>query len=213
MPPMAVTPRSLVVSASSSPKIANVYGTGIVGGVDYFIKRYGPAATHTAIARMSPQWRPYLQPNAPLIGLLGAKKYPWPFVGELLHQMALAVKVPDEDLFLRQVASAAVEATISTVARVFLRTVVSPADVAKRAQELWDAFTDAGRITISGLTDREYLSALSDLPGHDTVMCKVAMEGARRLVERTGVRGVEARREKCISWGHDHCLTRMRWIP
>jgi hypothetical protein len=68
-------------------------------------------------------------------------------------------------------------------------------------------------LTIVSINDREFLSEVSDWPHHDVVVCKLGVEGGRRIVERTGVKNVTARREKCQSWGHDVCLTRVRWEP
>lgn len=192
--------------------LGNIYGTGLRGAVEFFLQRYGPAAAHTLLQRMGPAARPHLVPNAPVLGVLGTRKYPYAFVGEMIRTMAAVVRA-DEDTFIREIAYAGVDATTSTVARVALRYVVKPTDVATNAQSLFSLFHDAGRITITDLTDREYLSHLTEWPNHDLTMCKLGIYAAARLIEQTGVRAVEARREKCISWGHDHCVTRMRWTP
>ena len=33
----------------------------------------------------------------------------------------------------------------------------------------------------------------------------------RRLIERTGKTNVDARREKCVGFGHDVCVVRVKW--
>jgi hypothetical protein len=190
----------------------NAHGTGIRGAVEHFVQKYGPSASHAVIARLGPSAQKYLTPNAPVLGILGTRKYPYPFCGELIRAMAAVVRA-DEDAFIRELAFAGVDATTNTVARVALRYVLKPADVAERSQELWNIFHDSGRITITDMTDREWLSHLTEWPNHDLTMCKLGVQAAVRIVEKTGVRCVEARREKCIAWGHDYCLTRMRWTP
>jgi hypothetical protein len=66
---------------------------------------------------------------------------------------------------------------------------------------------------ITELDERHYLSQVSEWVSHDVVLCKIGVEAGRRVVERTGVKNVEARREKCVAWGHEACLTRVKWTP
>ncbi len=212
--PRSVPPPELRRSPAelAASGFGNFHGTAVRAAADFFIGRYGPAAAHAVIEKLGPAGRAHLSPNAPALGLLGTRKYPYPFVGDMLRAMA-AVAHADEDVFIREIASAGVDTTMGTVARLLVRYLGKPADVAKHAQELWNVFHDAGRITITDLSDREYLSHLTEWPNHDLTICKLGVQAAARLVERTGARSVEARREKCISWGHDYCLTRMRWTP
>ena len=193
--------------------LGNVYGTAVVGAIEYFEQRYGPAAAHAAIARRPAKWRAYVKPNVPALGVLGAKKYPNGFVGDLVRAMGAAVNAKDEDAFIREIASAGLDRTLDTVARVLLRSIASPAAVARHAPELWRLYHDSGRLQITELGERHYLSQVSDWANHDVVMCKLGVEAGRRIVERTRVRDVEARREKCVAWGHDVCLTRVKWTP
>ena len=190
--------------------VGNMYGSAFVGTMEGYLQRYGKSAAQETIARLAPKWRSLLQPHAAALGILGARKYPYAFIGELLKAMASAVKV-DEDTFLRQAAAWGVDATLDTVSRIALRYVVSPQTVAERSPELWRVFHDCGRLTITSLTDRDFLSEVSDWPQHDVMVCKLGVEGGRRIVERTGAKNVEARREKCRAWGHDVCVTRIRW--
>ena len=93
------------------------------------------------------------------------------------------------------------------------------ADVEKRRLTISKALDKATRVAGTGLRWREdealvdTVTHLTEWPNHDLTMCKLGIYAAARLIEQTGVRSVEARREKCISWGHDHCVTRMRWAP
>jgi hypothetical protein len=119
--------------------------------------------------------------------------------------------VSDEDRFLRELSAAGIDATLSTVGRIILRYAASPWMLASRAQEIWDTFHDSGRVTIERVSDTEYLAVHSDWPSHDVTVCKVCTESRRRVVEKTGVAGIEVRREKCQGWGHEVCVTRVRW--
>lgn len=197
----------------SATSVGNLLGTGLVGAVEYFEQKYGPAAAHATIAKISPQYRYLVKPNVPVLGILGAKKYPYAFVGDLVRSMALAVRAKDEDLFIREIASAGFDRTVNTVALLLMRSLVSPAMVAARSPEMWRLFHDSGRLTITELSDRHYLSQIDAWFGHDVIVCKLGVEAGKRVVERTGVHQVEARREKCVAWGHDVCITRVRWQP
>jgi hypothetical protein len=198
------------MSAGPTTTRGNFLGTGILGVVDYFIKKWGPAAAHSTIAQLSPTSRAYVTPNAPSMGILGARKYPYSFVGELLRTMAKVARVP-EDPFLREVTSAGMDATLDTVGRIALRYAVSPQMIASRAQDMWNHFHDAGKVTVQVVSDHEYVSDLTDWPNHDVTVCKVAAEARRRLIERTGAKNVEVARLQCVAWGHDRCTFRVRW--
>lgn len=188
----------------------NFLGTGILGAVDHFCKKFGPSAAHATIARLSPHARTYVQPNAPSLGILGAKRYPYPFIGELFRTMAQVVRMP-EDTFVREMTSAGIDATVDTVARVALRYMVTPQMIASRAQELWNNFHDSGVVQVRVVNDHEYVSDLTDWPNHDVTVCKVCAEARRRLIERTGAKNVEVARLACLAWGHDRCTYRVKW--
>lgn len=204
-------PRSVRFSLGpTEPVLGHFHGTGIRGGIEWFVRAYGPAAAHTAVMRMPLAHRSALDPHDSALGILGARKYSYAFVGELMRAMSAAVKV-DEDTFLRAVVHHGVDATLHTVGRAILRYVVSPKMITSRAQEMWNVFHDCGRITILSQTDHDYLAQITEWPNHDVTVCKMCGEARRRIVEKTGLE-VEVRRERCQAWGHDACTYRVKWM-
>ena len=193
------------------PTRGNFYGSGIVGAVDYFVRRYGNAASGAVVARLQSAHPTLVVPNAPRMGLLGAKLYPYAFVGDLVRAMIAVIKPPDEDAFIREIVSAGMDETLSTVHRVLLRYIVTPEDHAKRAQQLWSAYHDSGTVKVLASANGEYVVELSDWPNHDPMVCRICMEARRRVLEKTGVGAVEATRQRCVAWGHDTCVARYRW--
>jgi len=187
----------------------NLRGSAVVGGFAHFVRRFGAVAAHEVVARLPSSMRPYVTPNAPNIGLLGTRDYPYPVVGEILRAMH-AVSRMNEDEFIREIASNALDSTMTTVHRFALRWLVSPKSLAVRAQETWDLFNDSGRLQVH-LEEREYRSEVFDWPNHDATVCRLVMEGRRRLIERTGVRAPELFRDKCKAWGDAVCASRIRW--
>lgn len=187
----------------------NFFGTGLRGGVEWYVRSFGPAAAHAVVARLSPSSRRLVDPHDSALGILGARKYSYPFVGELMRACAAAAR-QDEDAFLRDIVNAGVDATLNTVGRAILRYAVSPQMIASRAQEMWNVFHDSGRIAIASINDIEYVAQMTDWPNHDVTVCKMAMEARRRVVEKTGL-SVDVRREKCLAWGHELCQYRVRW--
>lgn len=188
----------------------NFRGTGIVGAIEHFVQRYGPAAANDVVAKMPAQHRELLKPNAPAIGLLPTRLYSYAFVGELVRTMAKVVRAPDEDAFIREITWAGIDAGLGTVNRMLLRW-VAPQDHANRAQEIWTHYHDAGLIKILSVTDHEYAVQISDWPGHDVTVCKVCLEGRARVLSKSGITFRDYRREKCQTWGHDVCVYRYRW--
>ncbi len=197
--------------SASLPTIGTMLGTPMIGAVDHYLTKYGRAAGHEVVARVSPKFKGLLLPHAPMLGLVGSRRYPYPFLGELVRTMATVVRVADEDAFIRELSIAGIDAAVNTAMRVLLRIAQSPESLAARGQEAWNLFHDSGRITILSVTEHEYMSQVDQWPNHDVTVCKVVMEVRRRLIQRTGKRHVEARREKCVAWGHDACTTRVRW--
>ena len=189
----------------------NLRGSTVVGALEVFEQRYGRAASHEVIASLSAEWRPLIRPNVPVMGLLPSRLYPNEFVGEVVRTMARVVRAPDEDQFIRELAHGGIDQTLGTVHRLILRWVATPREYAKRAQDVWDQYHDSGRVRVLSVTDHEYVVQVSEWAHHDVTVCKLSMEGRRRLLEKTGVRVLDGRREKCVGWGHDLCLMRYRW--
>jgi hypothetical protein len=189
--------------------LGTMVGTPIVGSIDFFLQRYGRAAAHETIARVPPRWREYLRPHAPQMGILGSRRYPYSFIGDLIRTMITVVR-PNEDAFVRDLAIAGLDASLNTAMRVLLRLAATPASLAERANEGWRMFHDTGVVHAS-VNDREYVTEIVDWANHDVMVCKITVEVRRRLIERTGRSNVTVRREKCQAWGHEVCSSRVRW--
>ncbi|MFI5298229.1 MAG: hypothetical protein ACHREM_09040 [Polyangiales bacterium] len=186
----------------------NMIGTPIVGATEVFLERNGPAAGASVVAAL-PQWREHLRPNTPALGLIGARKYPYPFIADLVRTMMHVTHVADEDAFLREYAAAGIDRSMTTTMRTMLR-FTRPEHLAARGQESWRAFHDTGtvRVTIDG---NDYMTRVTDWQRHEVIVCKIAMEVRRRIFERMGLKLTMVRRERCVGWGHEDCVIRIRW--
>ncbi|MGZ3453002.1 MAG: hypothetical protein ACXVEF_25570 [Polyangiales bacterium] len=185
-------------------------GTPVLASVRYVIEKYGMPAGHEVVRRMSPRWRPLLDPHSNTLGILGAKWYPYPFVGEIVKNAIAAVHAADEDAFIRELAVAGIDASVGTVARVLLRYAATPGSLAARGQEAWNMFHDTGRVSIV-VSEHSYVVTVNDWTHHDVNVCKITKEVRRRLLERSGLTNVEAHRDRCIDWGHEACVVRLEW--
>lgn len=194
----------------TSVAVGNIVGTPLVGAAEWFLKKYGQAAGHEVIARVAPRWPNMLAPHAPNLGLLGAKKYPQNFMGDVLRAMIAVTRPSDEDAFIRELSAAGIDASVGTVARILLRLAATPQSLAARGQEAWNLFYDSGRVRVE-VTEREYVTTVTDWANHDAMVCRVSMEVRRRLIERTGRTVIECRRDRCVGWGHEACVVRIRW--
>jgi hypothetical protein len=185
-------------------------GTPMVGAMSWWLGRWGPAAGHEVWTRLGPASRIYLDPHHETLGILGARRYPYAFLAELFRTMAAVSRAPSEDRFLRDLASAGIDAAMSTTMRVLLRIGATPERLAARGQEAWDLFHDSGKVSVT-VRDRTYVSTITDWANHEVIVCKVALEVRRRILERTGLSDVSAHRERCVAWGHDCCEVRLTW--
>lgn len=190
--------------------VGNLVGTPMVGAIEWFAKKYGNAAAHEVVSKMPDRWRGWLRPNAPALGILGAKKYPYAFCGDLMRTVVQVSRVSDEDAFIREFAAAGIDASVGTVARILLRYAATPQILAGRGQEAWSLFHDCGRVSVT-CTEREYVTTITDWTNHDAMVCRISMEVRRRLIERSGKKVIESRRDKCVAWGHSLCIVRLRW--
>lgn len=186
-------------------------GSALYSSAAHFQHKYGNAATHAVIARLPAAMRGFVTPNAPALGILGARVYPYPFIGELVRTMRTVVKAPDEDLFVRELVDAGLDVLLSTMHRVVLRYLATPWSFLDRRQEIWDLYHTTGRLNVLAKTKTSYLIQDAEWPNTDAIVCKVNLEGRRRMLEHMGLRHIEARREKCRAWGHDSCETRFKW--
>src|SRR5437016_14260 len=121
----------------SMPAVAargTLLGTAIVGGVERFVAVYGRAAGHTVIEQLTPTTRAWIDPHAAALGFLGARRYPYVVVGEILRIMAKVVRASNEDEFIRDLAVAGLDAALGTVARGALRVMITPSMLASRVQ-------------------------------------------------------------------------------
>lgn len=188
----------------------NLHGSAIVGAVAGYLRDHGPAAGHEVITRLSPAARELVQPHAPALGILRAKRYPYPFVGELVRAMQAVARAADEDVFLRAVTASAISPQMSLVARLF-GSFVSPAIIAEHGQTIWNAFHDSGTLRITVTGPRAHLEVVEDWPNHDATVCKLGLEARRQMFEHVGVTTAMISRERCQGWGHPNCAYRVRW--
>lgn len=198
------------VSTETTGRLGNMLGTPIVGGTEWFTTTYGPAAAASVVAELPAVWRSWVRPNSRALGLLGAKRYPYAFIGALVGTMAKVVRAADPDLFIDHISAAGIDAAIGTGMRVLLRYGATPASLATRAQESWDMFHDSGLVRAT-VTAREYVSETTAWAAHDPVVCKICLYVRKRIIARAGMRNVVATRDRCQSWGHDRCVHRIRW--
>lgn len=198
------------MTAAPSRGVGTMIGTPLVGAMQWWLGRWGPAAGHEVWTRMAPSSRAQLDPHHESLGILGARRYSYALLSELLRTMAAVSRAPSEDRFLREIAAAGIDAAMSTTMRVLLRIGATPERLAARGQEAWDLFHDTGRVSVM-VHDKTYTSVITDWTGHDAIMCKIAMEVRRRILERTGLSDVSAHRERCVAWGHDACEVRLTW--
>jgi hypothetical protein len=198
--------------ASLPPPIRGGFrGSALNHSFAWFEQRFGPSAAHGVIAKLSPPWRALVRPNERAFGILGARIYPYPFVGDMVRTMRDVVSARDEDAFVRELTSAGLEALLGTMHRLVVRWLVSPRTFLEHRQEIWELYHDTGKLNVLQQSDREYVIEDAEWVNTDAVVCKVNVEGRRRMLEVMGLRGIEARREKCRAWGHATCETRFRW--
>lgn len=185
-------------------------GTPIVGAAEWYAATYGPAAAASVVAELPSEWRSLVRPNTRAIGLLGAKRYPYPFVGALVTTMAKVVHANDIDAFIEEVSNAGIDAAMGAGMRIVLRYGATPERLAAHAQESWDMFHDSGLVRVT-VSEKEYVSETTAWANHDPVVCKICLYVRKRILSRAGMRNMVGFRDKCQSWGHDRCVHRIRW--
>jgi hypothetical protein len=208
--PIELPPPSVPRIVDPALTVGNLSGSPMVGAIDWYLKKYGNAAGHELVAKMPARWQGWLRPNAPALGILGAKKYPYLFCGDIIRTAITVLHIGDEDGFIREFAAAGIDASVGTVARILLRYAATPEGLANRAQEAWNIFHDSGRVQVV-VTDHEYMVTINDWTNHDVMVCRISMEVRRRLIERSGRKVLECRREKCVAFGNPNCVVKLRW--
>lgn len=201
------------VAEPSTGTVGRMVGTPLVGSIRHFETKYGRAAANDVVARIPAQWRELVRPNAEAMGILGGRWYPYAFVADWIYTAKNVVRAPDEDEFIREIAWAGIDGSMSTVMRAMARWFASPRAFAARSQETWRMFHDTGIVTVPTLNEREVRRRISDWKGHNPTVCKIVMDVFARTFSKTGVRDVRCRREECVSWGRDACVFHIEWRP
>jgi hypothetical protein len=199
------------VAEAPTRTLGNMIGTPIVASARHFEQKYGRAAANDIVARIPSKWRELLRPNTEAMGLLGSRWYPYAFLADWIFTARNVVRAPDEDAFIRELAHAGIDNSMSTGMRAMARWLGSPRAFAERSQESWRLFHDTGIVTVPTLTEREVRRRITDWKEHNVTVCKVVMEVFVRSFSKTGVRNVRARREECVGWGRDACVFHIEW--
>jgi serine/threonine protein kinase len=211
-PSEAMRPSSTTGTLSTPAGRGQFRGSALYQATAWFQEKYGNAAAHAVISKLPATMRAHVTPNAPAMGILGARSYPYPFVGELVRTMRHVVRAPDEDRFVHDLTYAGLDVLVSTMHRVLLRYLVSPSTFIERRQEIWNLFHETGRVNVVSQTPTSMVVEDADWPNTDAIVCKVNLEGRRKMLELMGLRGADLQRERCRAWGHEACVTRLRWI-
>lgn len=194
-----------------APPRGGFRGSALHHSIVHFEQRYGPAAAHGVIARLPSAWRGLVKPNAPAMGILGARIYPYPFIGDLVRTMRDVTSSRDEDAFVRELVLAGMDVLVGTMHRVLVRWLVTPSTFLSKRQEIWELYHEGGKLNVLSQADKSYTIEDADWTNTEAIVCKINLEGRKRMLELMGMRKVESVREKCRAWGHESCITRFRW--
>ncbi len=198
------------VAGAALTNVGRMAGTPLVWSARFYAEKYGRAAVGEVVSKIQPQWRSLLDPHADASGLLGARWYPYAFVADYV-QTARAVVRAEEDPFVRELAFAGIDGSMSTVMRAMVRWLGTPQSLAARSQESWRLFHDSGIVTVTSQADRELRRSVTEWQGHNVVVCKIVAEVFTRSFGKTGVKNVRVHREECVAWGRDACVFHVRW--
>lgn len=199
------------VAEPATSSVGRMVGTPMASAARYFEMKYGRSASNDVVARMPAQWRELVRPNTDAMGILGGRWYPYAFIADWVYTAKNVVRAPNDDAFIREIAWAGIDGSMSTVMRAMARWFASPRAFAERSQESWRMFHDTGIVTVPTLNDHEVRRRVSDWKGHHPTVCKVVTEVFARTFSKTGVRDVRCRREECVSWGRDACVFHIEW--
>jgi hypothetical protein len=185
-------------------------GTPVAAAARWFEKRYGRAAVADVCVKLAPEWRGLVDPHAEAFGMLGARWYPYAFLENFIVT-ARAVVHAEEDPFIRDIAFAGIDGSMSTGMRAMARWFKSPKDFADASRESWRLFHDTGVMSVPSLEPKSVRRRVTDWQGHNVTVCKLVGYVFERSFSKTGVRSVQVRREECVSWGRVACTFHISW--
>jgi len=124
----------------------------------------------------------------------------------------LAQYSPDErQSFAREAAKATMDQNMKGVYRLLFEALMTPERYAKRAQQLFDRFYDAGTITKEVVARNVHLTRIQGWTSHHPVLCDVMLYTGEYVYPFLGCRHVVVRRFECISRGDRICKYEVRW--
>lgn len=179
--------------------------------VDWYEARYGKDRMRALADRLPDDLRSELDPDEPIVRLLGASWYP----ARLSH---LLLDTLTEGMSEAQIRTLARESTRHVVARgaggiygFVLRRLVTPEIYALSVPRLWRQLHSTGDREVTVTSAAAATSSVRRWSGHHPVLCTFTIETMCAVFEVMGKTDLRWERTACVSRGSKECVTLLTW--
>ena len=177
----------------------------------WYVAKYGRGRLTEHLARLPDGRASEIDLDQPNFGIVSSGWYPASTFHALVDEMLEQYSPEQRQSFAREAAKATIDATVKGVYRFLFEAIMTPDRYAKRAQQVFDRFYDAGTITKQVVARNVHLTRVVGWTSHHPVLCDVMLYTSEYVYGLLGCRNVTVKRLGCISRGDASCSYEIRW--
>jgi hypothetical protein len=204
----SVAPGSGVAATAASGRIK---GAAFREFLSWFWLKHGDAALRAAADRMDPEWRPLLDPERAILGVLASEWYPAPLVHALLDAVTADFSRDARAEAADEAARAIMNRMLRGVYKTLFQLMATPARYQRFGPKLWNAYYDTGEFRIDMPNEKTAICTIKNWDAHHPFICELNCAAAPPVYEMMGCKVVRVIRTECVSLGSSRCEFVTNW--
>jgi hypothetical protein len=164
-----------------------------------------------ALDVVPPEHRAMLDASRDALGVLPSVWYPSPLVHGLVDGVTGGMSEDELSRLAEDGAEVIVRESMTGIYKMVFSLLVTPERYAKNANRIWKMFHDSGTTEIAIVGPAEQRARISGWRGHHPFICRLNRASTAELYRAMKCKNVVLTDEKCVSRGHDVCVSRIVW--
>ena len=183
--------------------MARIKGVALLSRMSMLKEHYGDEAVQNVLGKLSEEHSALLSGG----GLLSSSWYPAEVFKEL-NQAIYAVLKNDDPMVMEKLGELTADLSMTTIHKMKVKD--RPEETIRRIPQLWDAFHDTGEFSVDAVDGKLSFTVKGyGLPHKE--FCRNLSAWAKKIIELSGGKNVQAKEIKCVCDGDDVCQTEVTW--
>jgi hypothetical protein len=175
-------------------------------------QRLGREKMLQALARLPPECKGIIWPEAGNFGVLAGSWYPLACIHKLLDGLTASMTRQERFDLAQKASRVVMNVTLNGIYKAVVRAFVSPTLYAKFATKLWQSYYDSGDFKVIVAEDNCTADCtIGNWSGHHPFVCDMNIAAASAIYEAMGQKGVSTQRLACIGEGASYCRYVTTW--